>query len=232
MSFLKTTAIQHLNASTPAINLTANGDVGIGITNPTFDSGTGLEIQRADVSTVRIDSVNNSTALELKAAVGAVAVSGRGNYPLLMETNGIERMRIDSSGRVTMPYQPMCWLTHNSIVSYTQNALIQWTSSYDPLSMFSGAPNYRVTVPVAGRYRITVDLLINSGSTSPMAIYVRQNGSLVRRFYTTNDGYQTSSISIILNCSANDYIDTISYETGTTSIWGGDIGNFTVELIG
>lgn len=229
MSILKTIYLQHLNGANANMTLTSDEKVGIGTSSPSaklhVSTGTtgGIALLQGSTRTMYFEDDGSGSR---------ISTEGTGQFSIRAASSGGNHLTIDGSGRVTMPYQPMCWLTHNSIVSYAQNALIQWTSSYDPLSMFSGAPNYRVTVPVAGRYRITVDLLINSGSTSPMAIYVRRNGSLVRRFYTNNDGYQATSISIILNCSANDYIDTISYESGTTSIWGGDIGNFTVELIG
>jgi len=78
----------------------ASGNVGIGTSSPTFDSGSGLQISRAGVSTLRLSDTTDSTNIEIKAAVGAVAVSGRGSYPLLFETNGTERMRIDSSGNL------------------------------------------------------------------------------------------------------------------------------------
>jgi len=78
----------------------ASGNVGIGTASPTFDSGSGLQISRAGISTLRLSDTTDSTNIEIKAAVGAVAVSGRGSYPMLFETNGTERMRIDSSGNV------------------------------------------------------------------------------------------------------------------------------------
>ena len=199
MSFLKTTAIQHLNASAPAINLTANGDVGIGITNPTFDSGTGLEIQRADVSTVRIDSVNNSTALELKAAVGAVAVSGRGNYPLLMETNGIERMRIDSSGRVTMPYQPVFAASGSTTQSWSGSANyqtlqlnLQYVSNNSRGSGYNTS-TYRFTAPVAGMYMFFGKITQTGTATGP-SLFLFVNGNIAN-IYEMTIGYSVAYMS-------------------------------------
>ena len=78
----------------------STGNVGIGTSSPTFDAGSGLQISRAGVSTLRLSDTTDSTNIEIKAAVGAVAVSGRGNYPMLFETNGSERARIDSSGNL------------------------------------------------------------------------------------------------------------------------------------
>ncbi len=78
--------------------IVASGNVGIGTTSPTFGSGSGLEIERAGISTIRLDDSTDSTAIEIKAAVGAVAIDGRTNHPMLFATNGTERMRIESNG--------------------------------------------------------------------------------------------------------------------------------------
>jgi hypothetical protein len=94
------TALTIQSAGTTAMTVDTSQNVGIGTTSPTFSSGSGLAVQRAGVATIRMDDTTHSTAFELKAANGAVAISGRGNYPLLFETNGAEVMRIDSSGNL------------------------------------------------------------------------------------------------------------------------------------
>ena len=80
------------------MTIDSSGNCGIGTSSPSFGSGSGLEIERAGVATLRLDDTTNSTAIELKAAVGAVSVDGRTNHPMLFATNGTERMRILSSG--------------------------------------------------------------------------------------------------------------------------------------
>ena len=150
---------------------------------------------------------------------------------LYLQTVNTSRVIIDKLGRVTKPYQPMFWGGHQSTVSYTTGQLVQITSLYDPVSMFSGSPNYRVTVPVAGRYMISADLLLNAGSAGPLAVQIRKNGTAQRRFYSsTGYNYQAAGCTIILSLAANDYIDLYVSEAG--AIYGGDIGNFTVVLLG
>lgn len=147
-------------------------------------------------------------------------------------TSPTERFRIDSAGRITKPGQPMCWLGHPATTTYTVNSVVQWSSTYDPLNMFSGASNYRVTVPIAGRYLVMADLLLNSTSAGgSLSVNLRKNGSNIRRLYSqTGYGYQSGSLTAIVNCAASDYLDFQNTEAAT--IYGGDIGNFVVVLIG
>ena len=118
----------------------ANNRVGVGTTSPAFGSGSGLEIERAGISTIRLDDLTDSTAIEIKAAVGAVAIDGRTNHPMLFATNGTERMRIDASGRVTMPNQPRFRARNSGITNYTSNGAISFnTEDFDVGNNYSGS---------------------------------------------------------------------------------------------
>ncbi len=254
MSVLKTIGIQHLNGSSQAVTLQPNNNVTFAnnvyirgqtgqVTNPlqikfsndypgaggaSSNTADKMKLVFYDNSPIDIYSigVGPSADMQYHAYQGSF---GQGSHNFY--TENLLRMKIDGSGRITKPYQPMCWATHNSEVAYTSGQLVRWTASYDPLSMFSGASNYRVTVPVAGRYLVSVDLLLNTGSSGPLAAVLRKNGSAVRRFYTANGySYSQSGMTLIVNCAANDYLDVIANETA--NYWGGDIGNFTVCLIG
>ena len=81
-----------------AMRIDPSGNVGIGTQTPAFGAGSGLEVQRAGVTTVRCDDTTHSTAIEMKAANGAAALTVPTNHPLLFETNGQERCRVDTSG--------------------------------------------------------------------------------------------------------------------------------------
>jgi hypothetical protein len=82
------------------LRVDASGNVGVGTNSPTFDDGTGIQLSRTGVATYRATSTTGSVSLEMKATSSLVAVSSRGNYPLVFETDGSERARIDASGKL------------------------------------------------------------------------------------------------------------------------------------
>jgi cytoskeletal protein CcmA (bactofilin family) len=81
----------------------SSGNVGIGTASPAFTNGSGLEIQRDGIATLRIEDTGSSgKPLEIFAddATG-YHINGLGSgMPMIFSTVGTERMRIDSSGRL------------------------------------------------------------------------------------------------------------------------------------
>jgi hypothetical protein len=147
------------------MRIDTSGNVGIGTSSPAFDAGSGLEIERAGVTTLRLDNTTNSTILELKAANGAVAVSGRGNYALLFETNGLERARIDSSGNLLVGTTNTSATAGagfkltgsatlaSTVASFSTNANSNW------LMYSTGASAYRFFVQWDGKVNATNDTI-------------------------------------------------------------------------
>lgn len=135
------------------------------------------------------------------------------------------------AGYLTKSNQPMFYGTHNSSTMYSSGELIKIFSAYDPVGMFSGSPNYRVTAPVAGRYMITANLLLDSSSSGSLSVQIRKNGVAQRRFYcSSGHGYQSAGCSVILSLAAGDYIDLWCLEAAL--IYGFDTGTITVVFLG
>jgi hypothetical protein len=86
---------------TEAMRIDSSGDVGIG-TTASFTSGNGLEIQRAGVATLRCDNSTASSAGEFRADATGTAIDCRGLEVFRVLTGGSERMRIDSTGNVSI----------------------------------------------------------------------------------------------------------------------------------
>jgi len=100
-------------------------------------------------------------------------------------TQSTERMRIDSAGRVTMPYQPVCNITNstNQSVSFTNGAKFDCNLNNFLLNRggFSVSSNV-VTVPASGVYRLRLktESMIPSGNTwniRAIAIRPKINGT-------------------------------------------------------
>jgi len=84
-----------------ALRVSSAGDVGIG-TTAVFGSGSGVEIQRAGIATLRIENSSASNSFELYAdsAANGINLRGRDSSPLVFWTANTERMRLDSSGNL------------------------------------------------------------------------------------------------------------------------------------
>lgn len=193
--------------------------------------------------------VENSTSPKIRVGDGARHVEVRGGSTtqnpaigtyyagdLGFATNSTERMRIDSAGRVTMPYQPMWRLrgpTSNSHSAYekirfaTEDIMqggCSWSTS-----------NYQITVPTTGKYQINVLInMRNNPSQTANGIRLLVNGAVanVQNYFQANNIWGNISFSTILHLSANDtlsvqnaYNFAIDIDTG---IWGG----FSGHLIG
>ena len=116
MSYLKTTAIQHLNGSEPNINLDSSGNVGIGTSTP----GAKFHIKTTTSVPARFETNGAYNYLQFaNTSTQEVGWMGYGSSDqnifgifntrpgdMRFGNNGATRLTIDSSGRVTMPYQP------------------------------------------------------------------------------------------------------------------------------
>jgi hypothetical protein len=122
---IETTGDLVINTNTLFVDSSAN-NVGIGTTSPTFSNGSGLEVQRDGVSTLRIeDSSGLGAVLEIFADDGSRSAiyDSRGNssnHGHEFRVNGSPQVNIDSSGRL---------LVGTATASVDTRLLLQGTSS-------------------------------------------------------------------------------------------------------
>ena len=77
------------------------GNVGIGTASPAFGSGSGLEVEKSDTATIRVERTGSTaSAGEFFAGNDKVVIGSTSNTHLQFRTNGSEKVRIDSSGNV------------------------------------------------------------------------------------------------------------------------------------
>jgi hypothetical protein len=130
-------------------------------------------------------------------------------------TNDIERMRIDSAGRVTMPQQPMCWLDGNtgSTAYSAGNTLKSFNDSLNG-GMTWNSVNGRITVPVNGWYQWNFFIYGYSAGGSRTQLFHNGIRRALAHGHVTASNDFTNSASIVLPMAANDYIHLTTDYTG------------------
>lgn len=167
---------------TQAMTLDASGNLGIGISSP----GSKLDVNgnvRSKTSTGGVLNMDSTTA-GTSNTIGSYANNGAAFADLNYSGNqhiwlggGSERMRIDSSGNITTPYQPCLR------VACTNAGDVTNTNAFMPFNVVAfnrgggtfNTGTYEYTIPVTGYYRIWASVYGTSSAgsaTMGMRVYV------------------------------------------------------------
>ena len=161
------------------------------------------------------------------------------------DTHSVARhIRIDSSGRVTLPSQAYGEAEGNDgglLASFSSGSIINWLTANHTNGGMSFSNSGRFTVPVAGRYLVSALIYYYpSGShTAYYSLEIKKNGSL--QAFKIDDHAETLSGSIdrtvqmttIVRCAANDYLELGWSSNINASFWrGADHNKFRVLLLG
>ena len=132
--------------------------------------------------------------------------------------NQTERMKIDSAGRVTMPYQPSATVGTTNHVTSTGTIIFDSVSSN--VGGFYSTSNGRFTCPVTGHYFVSFSTLLwNMGSAT--YVQLRVNGTVYGGWSSFgvyghfSGSYAGQGASAIISASQNDYIDLYCINNGT-----------------
>jgi hypothetical protein len=126
-------------------------------------------------------------------------------------TNSVERMRINSSGQITIPSQPAfsaSLSTNQSITGATNTKLNYNSVEFNTGGHFNTANN-RFTAPVTGRYLITITNNYTSSAQVHSNIFV--NGGNVNDGWSDSGTGTANSQTRILALNANDYVEGYAY---------------------
>jgi hypothetical protein len=216
--------------------ITVDGsNVGIGTSSPTK-----LMHLKANSPAINLHSDNASSAQISFTNSGGVSEQGfikyehSGDYAGSMQfrTSGSERMRIDTSGRVTKPYQPSFRAYSPVSGSGSVNSTIVWSSTYHNIGNHFNTSTGVFTAPVAGVYAFTANVLIRYGGYHRIEYEI--NGARSTRHGETLEdqagpSYSSPSFSVFIKLSAGD---TLSVFNGPTEVFGSLYGAFSGILIG
>ena len=131
-----------------ALRIIGDGSVGLGTTAPAFVLGSGLEIERAGIATLRLQNTSNSNSFELAADSDSNGVRfyGANDAPFVFSPNTTERMRIDTSGNVGIGTSSPSNILHLQSVSAT-GAIINLETTHSggiPIFNLKGAHSAQV----------------------------------------------------------------------------------------
>jgi hypothetical protein len=193
----------------------SSGNVGIGTSSPS----TKLHVNSgASTSAITLETTSTNTYTKLINSSGTSYIGAAG-LNLVFEPNGTERMRIDASGRVTMPYQPAFRATTTTGGSYPTSGgnTINFNNVGSNIGghfATSGGNAYkRFTAPVAGQYLFTASLMGNAGSGRYYFNLSKNGANFAQSGGSAND-YGNFTIAVVVDMAVNDYTE-VYLQSGT-----------------
>ena len=206
------------------LRITAAGKIGINNNNPTYDldilktaSGVGATMRvganaASGINTASVIINNGGTgnaSLDFKYESAATPRASiyvyQSNQELRFDTAGTERVRIDSSGRVTKPYQ--LWIAGSPTNTGGSGVFNSFATANFATPVGLSFVTDRITVPIAGVYLITYNTICDETSVR-RDTQILINGTAITNQLSENSttGYHYRSASLAVKLSANDYI--------------------------
>jgi hypothetical protein len=235
------------NNGTTALTIDTSQNVGIGTGSPAY----ALDVRSTTAPAIRLSrsgsagqiasmvfedgnaTLGAGSTTRVASDAGAMSFSTGGTSGAV--TGGTERMRIDSSGRVTIPYQPSFHVRVNN-GSYLTTSPIPFSNSVFDVGSNFNTSTYRFTAPIAGKYYFVLNMYLVCDNGEDAYPRFRVNGSNRQYSYFFNNGAggaidNTTSVNAIFNLSVSDYVD-VTFNGGGTYYGGNQETNFYGYLIG
>jgi len=228
------------NGTTEAMRITAAQNVGIGTSSPgsklaILENTNGNSIlnirntsagsNATSILALGNDGALNGAYLVLNSSTNSASGSGNSlnitngfNAPMTFGTNGTERMRIDSSGRVTMPSQPSFYVSATNSNTLIQSELVFTNASgggrHNNGNHYSTTTG-RFTAPVAGYYYFVYNVRANNTTGYFHPSFKINNSELeyTRMIWGGSLDYKSLSYSCIMLLASGDYVSVTTSST-------------------
>ena len=217
---------------------TVNDRIGIGTSAPsqklTIDgtsSGAYIAINNAgsgDISSGLLiyNGANLDASIYTNPTFGNTTILAR--EAMAFRAGDAERMRIDTAGRVTMPYQPAFRAGRNagSVASGT----IVFNSVFTNIGNHYNSSTGLFTAPVAGRYYFHANIF-GENNTSPH-VQITKNG--VKQVWTlySGGGYGNVNLSGVIDLATSDTVNVLVDQGNVYGAGGAEDCTFSGFLIG
>jgi hypothetical protein len=199
--------------STERVRVDASGNVGIGTVSPATtlhlrSAVCNVRLEDADTSAYANVGVDNSGSMYLQAD----PANSQASSTMYFSVDGTERMRIDSSGSLTLPGKLYAGQYQGD---GTNDFVVMSNNASKPIVFYTGVGG--VSAVERARIDSSGNLLVGTTSSSfgtPPRIETRVADG--RAFGVSNSGTGTATAAIFLN-NVNSAVGSITYTTTTTS---------------
>lgn len=208
-----------MTTASVANNLTVNGNTlfvdtvnnRVGIGNNSLTSQLHIKQQSGINDAIYVEGYNGGGAkIYRKESDGSIRFDAiqQGFSDIVFSTTPnsgtiTERMKVDSSGRVTMPNQPTFFASPTN----TSGSGVATTFGNLSNNGFTIVSSSRITVPITGAYFISFITISNNSSVRVDANIFLNGAEFVNMLSEdSTTGYHYKSASVVRRLSANDYI--------------------------
>ena len=207
--------------------ITLNGTTGI--TTPSLNNQGNLTVD-GGASNVNLYLSNDSySSYYYQNTGGSSGVTFPASVAYIWDAGGTERMRIDSVGRVTMPYQPAFRAGRNQGHTTAGNRIV-FPNGYSNIGSNYNSTTGIFTAPVSGSYYFHAQLFTENNSSAQ--VQMRKNDAKHIWTIYSGGGYGNVSLSGVIELSTSDYVDVL---VDVGSVYGGGSNSdcqFSGYLIG
>ena len=195
---------------------------------------TALKHESAGVDNLVLDSSGNTimpygSSLSFNSPTNQYISADANN--LYLGTGNLYRIKVDTAGCVTMPYQPCFIGTHNNqyASNFTGGSIIPVNYAYTNIGNHFNTSTYTFTVPVSGIYEVIMsDIGTSTTDNAGIGIYV--NGSVGTKYYMNSTRDKLNVALIYL--TQNDAV-TFRVVEGSCTLYGSSYyGRYQIRLAG